>query len=64
MTTRRELAEQNPNFPHQYQEWRQARAQNGEDPNDYAAFRNHLLFLGAPDPGEEPPVDWAGFSAS
>lgn len=63
MTTRAELSEQNPNFQQQYQEWRQVRAQNGENPDDYQAFRQHLIFLGAPDPGDQPPDDWAGFSA-
>ena len=48
MATFQELAEQNPNIRQQYDEWREQRAQNGEDPTDYQAFRQHLIALGAP----------------
>ena len=47
-----DLASDNPNIRAQYDEWRGLRGQNGEDPTDYQAFRQHLLGLGAADPGE------------
>jgi hypothetical protein len=36
------------------------RAQNGEDPTDYQAFRQHVIALGAPDPGEQEIDDFVG----
>lgn len=39
-------------------EWQTARKDNGEDPYDYAAFRQHLVLTGAPDPGT---VEFDGF---
>ena len=43
---------ENPNLQQQHDEWRQARQQKGEDPNDTGAFRQHEQAIGAPDPGE------------
>jgi hypothetical protein len=60
MATFQELAEQNPNIRQQYDEWREQRAQNGEDPTDYQAFRQHVIALGAPDPGEQEIDDFVG----
>lgn len=60
MATFQELAEQNPNIRQQYDEWREQRAQNGEDPTDYQSFRQHLIELGAPDPGEPEIDDFVG----
>ena len=53
-----DLERENPNIRQQYQEWRRDRQQNGEDPNDYQAFREHLRRIGAPDPGDEEPEDF------
>jgi hypothetical protein len=53
MATFQDLAQDNPNIRQQYDEWRQGRADAGEDPTDYQAFRQHLMALGAPDPGEQ-----------
>jgi hypothetical protein len=58
VTTLTELEADNPNIRQQLEEWRKEREANGEDPADYAAFRQHLLHLGAPDPGEEAPEDF------
>jgi hypothetical protein len=44
----------------QYDEWREQRAQNGEDPTDYQAFRQHVIDLGAPDPGAQEIGDFVG----
>lgn len=53
-----DLEADNPNVRQQYDEWRQQREQKGEDATDYEAFRQHLIAIGAPDPGDEPPEDF------
>ena len=50
MATFAELSADNPNIRAQFDEWAPLRAQNGEDPTDYQAFRQHVMALGAPDP--------------
>ncbi len=55
-----DLAADNPNIRQQYDEWRGLRSQNGEDSTDYEAFRQHLLGMGAPDPGEQEIDDFVG----
>lgn len=55
-----DLAAENPNLRQQYDEWRQLRSQNGEDPTDYQAFRRHVINLGAPEPGEQEIDDFVG----
>ena len=60
MPTFAELSADNPEIRAQYDEWREARAQAGEDPTDYQAFREHVLSLGAPDPGESEIDDFVG----
>ncbi len=58
MATFADLEAENPNIREQYMAWRQEREENGDDPDDYQAFREHLMALGAPDPGEEPIEDF------
>lgn len=58
MTTFVDLEGDNPNIRQQYEEWRDQREQAMEDPNDWEAFRQHLLAIGAPDPGEQPPEEF------
>jgi hypothetical protein len=60
MSTFQDLATDNPNIRQQYDEWRAQREQNGEDSTDYQAFRQHLMALGAPDPGENEIDDFVG----
>ena len=60
MSTFEELAQANPDIRQQADEWRESRAAAGEDAAWWPDFRQHLLNLGAPDPGEEPPDDWVG----
>jgi hypothetical protein len=60
MSTFQDLAAANPNIRQQYDEWRAQRGQNGEDSTDYQAFRQHLIALGAPDPGENEIDDFVG----
>jgi hypothetical protein len=58
MATLADLEVDNPNLSQQAAEWRQARRQNGEDPDDWNAFREHVQAIGAPDPGDEEPDDF------
>jgi hypothetical protein len=58
MATMADLEAENPNIRQQCEDWRREREQAGEDPNDYQAFRQHLMDLGAPDPGEEEVEDF------
>ena len=58
MSTFSELEAENPNIRSQYDEWRDARSANGEDPVDWGAFQQHLSGIGAPDPGGRPPDDF------
>lgn len=60
MSTFDTLAMDNPDIRQQYDEWREQRAANGEDSTDWDAFRDHILALGAPDPGLAPPDDFVG----
>ncbi len=46
--------QENPNFSDQLNEWQQVRGERGEDPMDWGAFREHLMAIGAPDPGFVP----------
>ena len=55
-----DLSADNPNLRQQYDEWREQRSQNGEDPTGYEAFRQHVIALGAPDPGEQEIDDFVG----
>jgi hypothetical protein len=59
MATLAALVEANPSIEEQVREWQEQRRANGEDPNDWAAFRQHVQALGAPDPGEDEPEDFA-----
>jgi hypothetical protein len=61
MSTCADLAEANPNIKEQYETWRDLQAKNGEDPTQWQAFRQHVLAIGAPDPGEQAPDDFAGY---
>jgi hypothetical protein len=40
--------------------WREERAAAGENAASWSAFREYVIALGAPDPGEEPFDDWVG----
>jgi hypothetical protein len=60
MATFQDLAQDNPNLRQQYDGWREQRVQNGEDPTDYQGFRQHVVALGAPDPGEQEIDDFVG----
>jgi hypothetical protein len=55
-----DLAADNPNIRGQYDEWRAQRESAGEDSTDYEAFRQHVIALGAADPGANEPDDFVG----
>lgn len=57
MATFRDVEVQNPNIREQYDTWRREREQKGESPSDYQAFRQHVMAIGAPDPGDQPIED-------
>lgn len=58
MPTWDDLSNANPNIIMQSADWHGLRRDRGEDPNDYQAFRQHIIALGAPDPGDTPPDGW------
>jgi hypothetical protein len=58
MATLADLEATNPDIRRQLREWREVCAETGEDASDYQAFRQHVIFHGAPDPGEEPFADF------
>ena len=64
MATFADLSADNPNLRQQYDEWRDQRSQNGEDPTDYQAFRQHVTAIGAPDPGESESAATGGWLAA
>ncbi len=53
MATFADLEAQNPNIRKQLVEWRLLRLERNEDAFEYEAFRQHLIAIGAPDPGEK-----------
>ena len=60
MATFQDMARDNPNIRAQYDDWRTQRAANNEDAVDWEAFRQHVMAIGAPDPGSRPPDDFVG----
>lgn len=40
------------------QRWHRERSERGEDVHDWEAFRQHVIALGAPDPGQDTPDDF------
>lgn len=60
MPTFDELSGENPNLRQQYDEWRQSRTDSGEDSTDYEAFRQHVIAIGAADPGAQEIADFVG----
>ena len=53
-----DLEQQNPNIRSQIQTWQRERTNNGENPTDWNAFRQHASGIGAPDPGQEAPPEF------
>lgn len=59
-----DLEQQNPNVRSQIQVWQRERTSNGQSPADWQAFRQHAMAIGAPDPGQEAPPEFAQSAAS
>ncbi len=57
-STMAELEAENANITQQHREWQEQRRSQGEDVNDWSAFREHLMAIGAPDPGESETGDF------
>lgn len=55
------LAEENPNIGEHLRDWQHEAKQNGDDPLNWQAFREHELAIGAPDVGEEAPEEFSQF---
>jgi hypothetical protein len=60
VATFNDMLQTNPDIRNQYDWWRGARSEKGEDPVDWDAFRQHIVAIGQPDPGNRPPDDWVG----
>ena len=58
-----ELQQQNPNIRSQIEVWQRERANNGQSPADWEAFRQHAMAIGAPDPGQEAPHEFTQSAA-
>ena len=56
-----ELMRDNPNFMEQMNEWQRVRSEKGEDPMDWGAFRDHVMRIGAPDPGSLRPDEFSAY---
>jgi hypothetical protein len=57
-----ELIEANPTLEQQMRDWQSARHQRGENPFDWESFRTVVSFVGACDPGTEPPSEFYWFT--
>jgi hypothetical protein len=57
-----ELIEANPTFEQQMRDWQTERHHRGENPFDWQAFRAVVGYVGACDPGAEPPTEFFWFT--
>ena len=57
-----ELIEANPTFEQQMRDWQTERHRRGESPFDWEAFRVVVGYVGACDPGIEPPPEFFWFT--
>ena len=59
-----ELIEANPGLEQQMRDWQIERHQHAENPFDWDAFRAVVSYIGACDPGENPPNEFFWFTPS
>jgi hypothetical protein len=59
-----ELIEANPALEQQLRDWQAERHGRGENPFDWQAFRVVVSYMGASDPGDEPPSEFFWFTPS
>src|SRR3954468_10275857 len=57
-----ELIEANPGLEQQMRDWQIERHQHGENPFAWDAFRAVVSYVGASDPGEDPPTEFFWFT--
>lgn len=57
-----ELIEANPTLEQQMRDWQTERHHRGENPFDWDAFRVVVSYIGASDPGGEPPPEFFWFT--
>lgn len=57
-----ELIEANPSLEQQMRDWQIERHCHGENPFDWDAFRAVVSYVGASDPGEDPPNEFFWFT--
>jgi hypothetical protein len=57
-----ELTEANPGLEQQMRDWQIERHRQGENPFDWAVFRAVVSYVGASDPGEDPPNEFFWFT--
>jgi hypothetical protein len=58
-----ELIEANPTLEQQMRDWQAERHRRGENPFDWQAFRAVVSYVGACDPGDEPPSEFFWFTS-
>ena len=57
-----ELIEANPTLEQQLRDWQTERHRRGENAFDWQAFRSVVTYMGACDPGSEPPAEFFWFT--
>jgi hypothetical protein len=57
-----ELIEANPTFEQQMRDWQTEQHHRGENPFDWQAFRAVVSYVGACDPGADPPTEFFWFT--
>jgi hypothetical protein len=57
-----ELLEANPTLEQQMRDWQTERHHRGENPFDWQAFRTVASYVGACDPGADPPSEFYWFT--
>ncbi|MGE3268240.1 MAG: hypothetical protein AB7P40_05795 [Chloroflexota bacterium] len=58
-----ELIEANPTFEQQMRDWQTERHHRGENPFDWESFRSVAQYMGACDPGTDPPMEFFWFTS-
>lgn len=58
-----ELIEANPTLEQQMRDWQTERHHRGENPFDWQAFRVVVSYIGACDPGTDPPPEFYWFTS-
>ena len=57
-----ELIAANPTLEQQMRDWQTEQHHRGENPFDWESFRTVVSYMGAPDPGADPPAEFFWFT--